>query len=152
MFVKWRPKLWCQMRTNVLTLPVIQLAFLLMSSAQKRRSATRTESDRWRRSLQTCPVESNEEMLEGLLHHYRNNRSKSCIIEGLLFVLRQLLAAVCTSVDTACRAWGFLTFDEAFGIFKSFFDHEVEKDPFQDHLLHPEYGLRVNVATVKSKR
>ena len=33
----------------------------------RRRSATRTESDRWRRSLQTCPVESNEEMLEGLL-------------------------------------------------------------------------------------
>lgn len=115
----------------------------------KRRSATRTESDLWRRSLQTCPVESNEEMLEGLLHHYRNNRSKSRIIKGLLFVLRQLLAPVYASVDTACRAWGFLTFDEDFGIFKSFFDHEVEKDQFQDHLLHPEYGLQVNVATVK---
>jgi len=87
-----------------------------------------------------------------LLHHYRNNRSKSRIIEGLLFVLRQLLAPVYASVDTACRAWGFLTFDEAFGIFKSFFYHEVEKDQFQDHLLHPEYGLRVNVATVKLKR
>ena len=56
----------------------------------KRRDATRTDSDRWRRSLQTCPVESNEAKLEGLLYHYRKNRSKSRIIEGLLFVPRQL--------------------------------------------------------------
>lgn len=54
----------------------------------KQRAATKTDNDRWRRSLQSCPVESNEEMLEGLLHRYRNNISKSRIIEGLLFVLR----------------------------------------------------------------
>lgn len=97
-------------------------------------------------------MESNEEMLEGLLHRYRNNISKSRIIEGLLFVLRQLLAPAHVSVDTTCRAWGFLTFDDAFGTFNSFFDREVEKDEFQDHLLHPEYGLRVNVASVNSRR
>ena len=51
----------------------------------KQRAATRTDSNLWRRSLQTCPVESNEEKLEGLFHHYRNNRSKSRIIEGLLY-------------------------------------------------------------------
>lgn len=33
----------------------------------KQRAATRTDNDRWRRSLQSCPVESNEVMLEGLL-------------------------------------------------------------------------------------
>lgn len=118
----------------------------------KQRAATKTDNDRWRRSLQSCPVESNEEMLEGLLHRYRNNISKSRIIEGLLFVLRQLLAPVHISVDTTCRAWDFLTFDDAFGIFNSFFDREVEKDEFQDHLLRPEYGLRVNVASVNSRR
>lgn len=97
-------------------------------------------------------MENNEEKLEGLLHHYRNNRSKSCIIEGLLFVLRQLLAPVHESVDVARRAWGFLKFEEAFGIFEGVFDHAVGKDEFQDHLLHPEYGLRVNVAQVNSNR
>ena len=78
------------------------------------RAATKTDNDSLRRSLQSCPVESNKEMLEGLLHHYRNNMSKSRIIEALLFVLRQLLAPVHVSLDTACRAWGFLTFDDAF--------------------------------------
>ena len=97
-------------------------------------------------------MESNEEKLEGLLHHYQNNRSKSRIIEGLLFVLRQLLAPVHESVDVARRAWGFLKFEEAFGIFEGFFDRAVGKDEFQDHFPHAEYGLRVNVAQVNSNR
>ena len=116
------------------------------------RATTKTDNDCWRRSLQSCPLERNEEMLEGLLHHYRNNISKSRIIKALLFVLRQLLAPVHVSVDTACRAWGFLMFDDAFGIFNSFLDREVGKDEFQDHLLHPQYGVRVNVASVNSTR
>ena len=116
------------------------------------RAATRTDSNLCRRSLQTCPVESNEEKLEGLLHHYRNNRFKSRIIEGLLFLLSHLLAPVHESVDVARRAWGFLKFEEAFGIFEGCFDCAVGKDEFQGHLLHPEYGLRVNVAQVNSNR
>lgn len=47
---------------------------------------------------------------------------------------------------------GFLKFEEAFGIFEGFFDRAVGKDEFQGHLLHPEYGLRVNVAQVNSNR
>lgn len=117
----------------------------------KQRATTRTDSNLWR-SLRTCPVESNEEKLEALLHHYRNNRSKSSIIEGLLFVLRQRLAPVHESVDVARRACGFLNFEKAFGIFEGFFDRAVGKDEFQGHLVRPEYCLRVNVAQVNSNR
>lgn len=116
------------------------------------RAATKTDSKLLRKSLQTCPAEFNEEKLEGLMHHYQNNKSKSRIIEGLLFVLRQLLAPVPISAIPASRAWGFLTMDDAFGIFNSFFDREVGKDEFQDHLLHPEYGLRVYVAQIHGTR
>ena len=35
---------------------------------------------------------------------------------------------------------------------RGFFDRAVGKDEFQGHLLHPEYGLRVNVAQVNSNR
>lgn len=81
-----------------------------------------------RRSLQTCPPQHNEEMLEGLIHQCRKNRTKLQVLEGLLFVLRQLIAPVGNSgID---KAWGYLAFDDAHGMFNSFMSREVDKDEF----------------------
>lgn len=66
-----------------------------------------------------------------------------------MFILRQLLAAS-SKEDT--RGRGFLTFDEAYGLYISFFDKPVEKSDFRDQLLHHEYGLRVFVATIHCTR
>ena len=84
-------------------------------SKSERRSIS-TVSAGLRRSLQTCQVKENEEKLDGLLEFYKKRKSnlKAQVIEALFFVLRHLLAAS-SKEDT--RGRGFLSFDEAFGLY-----------------------------------
>ena len=79
----------------------------------------------------------------------KKSNHNTLVIEALLFILRQLLAAS-SKEDT--RGIGFLTSDEAYGLYISFFDKPVEKSDFRDQLLHHEYGLRVIVATIHCTR
>ena len=76
-------------------------------------------------------------------------RFKVQVIEALLFILRLLLA------DSSCtdtRGKGFLYFEEAYGLFISFFDKHITKQQFRDYILNEEYGLRVCTATIYSTR
>ena len=104
------------------------------------------------KSFQTCKVVENEEKLKGLLDFYtkKKARLKVQVIETLLFILRQLLAE---SSSTDTRGKGFLHFEEAYGLFISFFDKHITKQQFRDYILNEEYGLRVCIiATIHSTR
>lgn len=103
------------------------------------------------KSLQPCKVTENEEKLLGLIDVYtrRKAKLKVQILEALLFILRQLLAESSFS-DT--RGRGFLEFDDAYGLFISFFYKHLTKQEFRTYLLHKEYGLRVCVATINCTR
>ena len=100
-----------------------------------------------RKSLQTCKVGNNLAKLEGLLKS-TTSRSKLTIIEGLLFVLRQLLA----QGRNSNKAIGFLTFEDAYGFYRGFFDSCPDESSFRDNLFHEEHGLCVLVCEVYNKR
>ena len=89
----------------------------------------------------------NEEKIEGLIVFYRKNTLKCQILDGLLYILRQLLA----SYDGG-KAFGYLPYSEAHGIFCGFMERETEDKEFRDHLLNEEYGLCVFVTTVLNTR
>ena len=114
-------------------------------------SASNFSDQHLQKSLQTCKVNENEEKLLGLLEFYTKRKAnlKVIVIESLLFVLRQLLAA--SSIFDS-RGKGFLLFDDAYGLFISFFDKHVTKQEFRNYLLSQEYGLRICIATIHSVR
>ena len=103
------------------------------------------------KSFQTCKVIGNEEKLKGLLDFYTKKKARLKVqgIEALLFILRQLLGE---SSSTDTRGKGFLHFEEAYGLFISFFDKHITKQQFRDYILNEEYGLRVCIATIYSTR
>lgn len=112
----------------------------------EQRSKIRLEStltENLRKSLQSCKASENQEKLEGLAVFFRKNTVKTRILEGLLYILRQLLA----SYDGS-KAFGYLRFNDAYGIFCGFMEREVEDKEFRNHLLHEEYGLCVYVIKV----
>lgn len=111
-----------------------------------KRSKVRLESklsEKRRISLQSCKASENVEKLEGLPVFYRKNTMKCRILEGLLYILRQLLASYGGS-----KAFGYLPYNKAHGIFCGFVERESEDKEFRDHLLHEEYGLCVYVGTL----
>ena len=67
------------------------------------------------------------------------------ILEGLLYVLRQLLAV---SIDGE-KAVGFLSFDDVYDLICGFVD---TKPYFHDHLLDKDHGLCVYIATICKKQ
>lgn len=97
--------------------------------------------------MQSCKASENEEKLEGLAVFFRKNTVKTRILEGLLYILRQLLA----SYDGS-KACGYLPYNDAYGIFWGFMEREVEDKEFRNHLLHEEYGLCVYVIKVLDNR
>ena len=116
----------------------------------EKRSKIRLESiltENIRKSLQSCKVSENLEKLEGLSVCFRKNTIKTRILEGLLYILRQLLACYDGS-----KAFGYLPYDEGYGIFCGFMCREVEDKEFRDHLLNNEYGLCVYVITMLDNR
>ena len=120
-----------------------------LSFAEKR-SKNRLEtrlSHKLRISLQSCNASENEEKLEGLLMFYRKNALKCRILEGLLYILKQLLA----SYD-GDKAFGYLSYGDAHDIFCGFVGRDVEDKEFRDHLLHKEYGLCVYVVSLLDNR
>lgn len=78
---------------------------------------------------------------------FRKNTVKTRILEGLLYILRQLLASYDGSI-----AFGYLPYNDAYGIFCGFMEREVEAKEFRNHLLHEEYGLCVYVIKVLDNR
>ena len=72
---------------------------------------------------------------------------KCRVLQGLLYILRQFLASYGGS-----KAFGYLPYNEARGIFCGFIERESEDEEFRDYLLHEEYGLFVYVATVLDTR
>ena len=75
----------------------------------EKRSKIRLESiltENIRKSLQSCKVNENLEKLEGLSVCFRKNTIKTRILEGLLYILRQLLACYDGS-----KAFGYLLYD-----------------------------------------
>lgn len=116
----------------------------------EQRSKIRLEStltENLRKSLQSCKASENEEKLEGLAVFFRKNTVKTRILEGLLYILRQRLA----SYDGS-KAFGYLPYNDACGIFCGFMEREVEDKEFGNHLLHEEYGLCVYVIKVLDNR
>jgi hypothetical protein len=78
------------------------------TSLQKEARAGRESSlsENLRKSLQSCKVSENEEKLEGLLVDFKKNHR---ILQGLLYILRQLLAFY-----NGCKSFGYLPYDDFF--------------------------------------
>lgn len=98
------------------------------------------------KSLQTFKVGKNLVNLEGL-PKYTTSKSKSTIIEGLLYVLRQLLV----QGRNSNKAIGFLKLEDAYGFYCSFFKSCPDESSFHNQLLHKEHGLCVLVYEVYNK-
>lgn len=114
------------------------------------RSKARKESSigkRLRKSLQTCKVRNNLAKLEGLLK-CATSKSLSNILEGLLYILRQLLA----QSESNGKAIGFLSFENAYGFYCGFIECTPDEANFRDHLLHKDHGLCVIVTEILGKR
>ena len=127
---------------------VVKPKFLCSKSEQRSKQLF---SENVRKSLQTCRADENEDKLQGFLDMYKKKKChhKTSVIEALLFILRQLLAS---SSSTDARGRGFLEFEEALGLYSSFFEKPLERQQFRDQLLHQDYGLRVFIATIQSTR
>ena len=113
------------------------------------RSKTRKESSigkRLRKSLQTCKVRNNLAKLKGLLK-CAASKSLSNILEGLLYILRQLLA----QSESKGKAIGFLSFEDAYGFYLGLIECTPEETNFRDHLLHKDHGLCVIVIEILGK-
>lgn len=100
-----------------------------------------------RKSLQTCDVKNNLDKLEGLLK-MSNNAKLSNVLEGLVYILRQLLAS---SFDGE-NCIGFLSFDDAYDLFCGFMDTKPDKAYFRDHVLDKDHGLCVYIGTFCKKK
>ena len=120
-------------------------------SFSEKRSNNRSESTlsaSVRKSLQNCSVNENAEKLEGLLiFHKKCHGIKRRSLEGLLYILRQLLAKC-----DGDKSFGYLPYEDAYGIYCEFVQRQVEDKEFRDHLLHNEHGLCVYVTTLFGKR
>jgi len=92
-------------------------------------------------------VSENEEKLEGLAVVFRKNTVKTRVLAGFLYILRQLLA----SYDGS-KAFGYLPYEDAYGILCGFMEREAEDKEFRFHLLYEEYGLCVYVVKVLDNR
>ena len=100
------------------------------------------------KSLQSCKVANNLAKLEGLLKVTKST-SKAKIIQGLLYVLRQLLV----KKTGGKKVIGFLTFHDAYDLYCGFMDSTIpEKANFRDHLLDEDHGLCVYIATICKTR
>jgi hypothetical protein len=91
----------------------------------------------------------NQVKLEGLLSqlHKREGR-KGNMLEGLLFVLNQLLATSRNGTSI-----GFMDFNDAYDLYCGFFTGvPPEKDTFRDNLLHPEHGLAVFIVRITPEK
>ena len=100
-----------------------------------------------RSSLQTCKVGNNLDKLEGLL---KCTKSKSLgkILSGLIYILHQLLA----QSKITSKSIGFISFEDAYGLYCGFFDSSPEDVSFRDHVLHRDHGLCVIITEVFGKR
>ena len=100
-----------------------------------------------RSSLQTCKVGNNLNKLEGLL---KCTKSKSLgkILSGLIYILHQLLA----QSKITSKSIGFISFEDAYGLYCGFFDSSPEDVSFRDHVLHRDHGLCVIITEVFGKR
>lgn len=90
-----------------------------------KRSETRKQSVAGkflRRSNQTCKVSNNLTKLEGLLK-VTKSASKAKVLEGLMFVLRQLLV----KEPATDKAMGILTFCDAYDLYCGFMDTRQEE-------------------------
>jgi len=116
----------------------------------ERRSQSRFESSvgiHLRSSLQTCKVGNNLHKLEGLLHCTKS-KSLCRILNGLIYILNQLLV----QSKHSDKAVGFISFQDAYGLYCGFFESSPEEVNFRDHLLHQDHGLCVIVTMVLGKR
>ena len=115
-----------------------------------RRSETRKQSvpgKFLRRSNQTCKVSNNLTKLEGL-PKVTKSASKAKVLEGLMFVLRQLLV----KEPATDKAMGILTFCDAYDLYCGFMDTRPQEVQFHDHLLDQEHGLCVYITMIHKTR
>ena len=115
-----------------------------------RRSETRKQSVAGkflRRSNQTCKVSHNHTKLEGLLK-VTKSASNAKVLEGLMFVLRQLLV----KEPATDKAMGILTFCDAYDLYCGFMDTRPEEAQSRDHLLDQEHGLCVYITMIHKTR
>ena len=102
-----------------------------------------------RSSLHECKVELNLAKLEWLQKFYKNTEIKVKVIEGLIYVLRQLISV---DNDLTNLPSGFLNFRDAYDLFCGFLDSKPGYLRFRDYLLHPEFGLSVFIFEKKGSR
>ena len=130
-----------------------------------RRSEVRSESklcDGVRSSLQECSLEENQAKLEAYIDSFKDDTSRQTNIKALLYILQCLSATVQTptvipTATTRTSTLSYMTFNDAFDMFKSFRDAtsdsiSSEKDQkihFRDLLCSRQYGLCIYLARIQ---
>lgn len=76
-------------------------------------------------------MKNNLDKLKGLLKMSKNAKLSNVLV-GLVYVLRQLLAS---SADGE-NCIGFLSFDDAYDLFRGLMDTKPDKAYFRDHVLY----------------
>ena len=144
-----RPNHWYSMsKMSSENCEIIDKSKLSFSEKRSNNRSESTLSATVRKSLQSCSVNENAEKLEGLLiFHKKCHGIKRRSLEGLLYILRQLLAKC-----NGDKSFGYLPYEDAYGIYCDFVQRQVEDKEFRDHLLHNEHGLCVYVTTLFGKR
>ena len=106
-----------------------------------------------RSSLQECKVELNLAKLVERQKFYKNTEKKVKVIEGLIYVSRQLISV---DSDLTNLPSAFLNFHDAYDLFCGFLDTKPGylrfREAFRDYLLHPEFGLSVFIFEKKGSR
>ena len=69
------------------------------------------------------------------------------ILNGLIYILNHLLA----QCRHSSKPIGFISFEDAYGLYCGFFNSSPEEASFRDHLLHRDHGLCVIITEVFGK-
>ena len=69
------------------------------------------------------------------------------ILNGLIYILNHLLA----QSRHSSKPLGFISFEDAYGLYCGFFNSSPEEASFRDHLLHRDHGLCVIITEVFGK-
>ena len=80
--------------------------------------------------------------LKSLKHIHRKQQQYERRITALIRVLMEMMVP---SYDAAGTMRGILQFREAYELYSSYFINNIDQEQFRDNLLHPEWGLCINI-------
>ena len=111
-------------------------------------------------SLQSCKLNENLSVLQRKIERTSFGSSLAEHLQGLQAILDCLLAKV-HDVDDSIRVGSYISFEEAFSLFKGYSSLQHggvniktcdQRKRFKELLLHPEFGLCVHVISFRNNQ